>query len=140
MAKNYATYVNNYKLGMRARAPKSYTCKEVLCKDSPDGKLHLKLGRDDEKQVKTAALLAATNQDVRSRIKDDVWEELEPSVKEDVEKIPWANANVKARMLKGARKSTDLMVDKVIDKLFDKWAEKIKRGEDPFMNHGTASF
>jgi hypothetical protein len=135
IGKHYLMYTHKYKRGMSASRPNHYVCKEVLRKGTKEGYLTLMFGVDDDKQVRTAALLAATNEDVRSHIKDEVWEELEPGLAEKADEIP--QEKVRAKVLEGARKASDEAVDKCIDEYFKVWAEKIKKGEDPFPNNSA---
>lgn len=54
------------------------------------------LGVDDEKAVKEAALIAATNKDTRLHIQEEVWEDLEPTVAARADAIPHEKAREKA--------------------------------------------
>jgi hypothetical protein len=119
---NYNKFLTQYKLGMKEKAPEPYVCEEVLDKAEKCGKRTLTEGVSSEEEVKKAAMEAAFAEEGKNEVKDQVWETIEPEMKD---KANYCVGFLQAGALKMARRQSDSLVDNIWDKLRDRLADKM---------------
>lgn len=117
-----ATNFENLKTNMKFKAPDAYDVEE----DTGDQKIRLQHEVDDDKKVKSVALLIAGGKKFKDEVADAVWGGIESDIES---KISGQHELAQKAARKGARAASDKASEKACDKLIAKYAKKIEDGE-----------
>lgn len=124
----YHKHLKEYSRGMENQHPEPYICQEVIDSSFTGGKRMLTKGVDNEERVKDSALLAATADGVREKVKIEVWEQIEPTVEEKAGVI--SVSAMKTAAMKAAESATGELTEKAFDKARDVLAAMLANGQD----------